>query len=222
MDGNGRWAGERGLPRSEGHRAGTESARRIVTECRRLGIAHLTLYTFSKENWKRPRDEVSFLFDLLVRFLERELSTLKAQNIRLNILGEWEGLPFTVRQVLRMVCSQTSTCDAMILNLALNYSGRQEILMGLRKMIESGLDPGAIDEEGFKRFLYTAGQPDPDLVIRTSGEQRLSNFLLYQSAYSELVFSPRYWPDFTEEDLGKALEEYGKRQRRFGDTQVRE
>jgi undecaprenyl diphosphate synthase len=220
MDGNGRWAKGRNLPRSEGHKAGTESARRIVTECRRLGISYLTLYTFSRENWKRPRDEVAFLFDLLVRYLERELTTLLEQDIRLNVLGEWEGLPFAVRQVLKMVCLRTSHCSAMVLNLALNYSGRQEILQAMRKAIGSGVDPGSLDEEGFKRFLYTADQPDPDLIIRTSGELRLSNFLLYQSAYSEFVFSPRFWPDFTEEDLGQALAEYGKRQRRFGDTQA--
>ena len=222
MDGNGRWAKERDLPRREGHKAGTESARRIVTECRRLGVSHLTLYTFSRENWKRPKDEVAFLFDLLVRFLERELSTLKEQDIRLNVLGEWEGLPFAVRQVLKMVCTQTSSCRTMNLNLALNYSGRLEILQAVRKLVASGVDPNTLDEEGFETYLYTSGQPDPDLIIRTSGEQRLSNFLLYQSAYSELVFTPRYWPDFTEADLGKALEEYGKRQRRFGDVQVPE
>jgi undecaprenyl diphosphate synthase len=222
MDGNGRWAKERGLSRSEGHQAGTESARRIVTECRRLGIGHLTLYTFSRENWKRPREEVSFLFDLLVRFLEGELPTLKEQDIRLNVLGEWAELPFTVRQVLKMVCGQTADCRTMMLNLALNYSGRTEIIQALHKAIEAGLDPSAIDEEGFKRFLYTAGQPDPDLIIRTSGELRLSNFLLYQSAYSELYFTQRYWPDYTEADLGQALEEYGKRQRRFGDSKAPE
>jgi undecaprenyl diphosphate synthase len=218
MDGNGRWAKKRDLPRSEGHRAGTESARRIVTECRRLGVAHLTLYTFSKENWKRPKDEVAFLFDLLVRFLERELPTLKEQDIRLNVLGESDGLPFTVRQVLKYVCSQTSGCNAMDLNLALNYSGRTEILQAVRKAMDAGIDPGTIDEEGFKRFLYTFDQPDPDLIIRTSGELRLSNFLLYQSAYSELVFSPVLWPDFTEIHLRQALEEYGKRHRRYGDS----
>jgi undecaprenyl diphosphate synthase len=222
MDGNGRWAKERGLPRSEGHQAGTESARRIVTECRRLGIGHLTLYTFSRENWKRPREEVSFLFDLLVRFLERELPTLKEQDIRLNVLGEWADLPFAVRQVLRMVCAQTAGCRTMMLNLALNYSGRTEILLAFRKAMEAGVDPSSLDEEGFKRFLYTAGQPDPDLIIRTSGELRLSNFLLYQSAYSELYFTPRYWPDYTEADLGLAIQEYGKRQRRFGDSKAQE
>ncbi len=219
MDGNGRWATRHNLPRSEGHRKGTEAARKIVTECRRLGIAHLTLYTFSKENWRRPKEEVSFLFDLLSSFLKRELDTLREQSIRLKCVGECDQLPFSVRQVLKMTCARTRDCDKMTLNLALNYSGRQEIVSAVKQFVQSGNDLTGLNEETLKEYLYTAGQPDPDLIIRTSGELRLSNFLLYQSAYSELYFTPVLWPDFAETDLHTALEEFGSRQRRFGDIQ---
>ncbi|MBF0482057.1 MAG: di-trans,poly-cis-decaprenylcistransferase [Desulfovibrionaceae bacterium] len=218
MDGNGRWAKARGLARGEGHRAGTEAAKAIVTRCRELGIGHLTLYTFSKENWGRPKDEISFLFDLLIRFLGQELKSLLDQSIQLRILGEASDLPFAVRKVLSHVAKKTAHCSGMILNLALNYSGRSEIVRAAREMIRQGIKPDEIDEERFSDFLYTAGQPDPDFIIRTSGEIRLSNYLLYQAAYSELYFTPVPWPDFSPDELDKALAEYAARQRRFGLT----
>jgi undecaprenyl diphosphate synthase len=177
MDGNGRWAQRRGLPRSEGHKAGTETAKSLVTSCRELGIAHLTLYTFSRENWGRPADEVSFLFDLLVRFLNNELSLLMDQDVKLLVLGEIAEFPFAVRQVLKHVMKKTSRNGAMILNLALNYSGREEILRACRRLIAQGVRPEAVTEERFSAELYTQGQPDPDLVVRTSGELRIRRAL---------------------------------------------
>jgi undecaprenyl diphosphate synthase len=218
MDGNGRWAQARGLSRSEGHKAGTEAAKRLVTRCREIGVSHLTLYTFSKENWKRPEDEVRTLFDLLVRFLNNELKSLLEQNIRLNVLGELEDFPFAVRQVLKHVLKKTTKCSAMTLNLALNYSGRAEILRACKRLIAQGASPDEVTEERFSNELFTAGQPDPDLVIRTSGEIRISNYLLWQSAYAEYYFTDIAWPDFDAAQLDLALEAYASRQRRFGLT----
>jgi len=216
MDGNGRWAKARGLSRSDGHAAGTEAAKALVTECRRLGIGHVTLYTFSKENWRRPKDEVRFLFDLLVRFLNRELSTLVEQDIRLNVLGELDDLPLATRTVVRHAMKKSAGCAGMVLNLALNYSGRDEIVRACRSFLAQGADPAALTEEALSGRLYTAGQPDPDLVIRTSGELRLSNFLLWQAAYAEFYFTDIHWPDFGTEELHKALAEFAVRGRRFG------
>ncbi|MFO7717729.1 MAG: polyprenyl diphosphate synthase [Thermodesulfobacteriota bacterium] len=216
MDGNGRWAHQRGLARSEGHKAGTQSAKTIVTACRQRNIPYLTLYTFSRENWSRPKEEISFLFDLLVRFLRRELSALQEQGIRLNILGELQGVPATPRRAIEYVCRQTAGGQAMTLNLALNYSGRDDILQACRHMLREGIAPEMVTEEVFARYLSTAHQPDPDLLIRTSGEKRLSNYLLYQCAYTEFLFSPVLWPDFDETELDAALQEYATRQRRFG------
>lgn len=216
MDGNGRWAQKRGLPRSEGHKEGTKTAKKIVEACRKLNIKYLTLYTFSKENWKRPKDEVNFLFDLLVKFLNQEYKFLVEQSIKLNILGEVSKLPFTARQAINFTLKKTAHCSEMVLNLALNYSGREEIIRACKEIIKKGVSPDEIDEESFKSYLYTKDQPDPDLIIRTSGELRLSNYLLYQSAYSELYFTPTLWPDFDEKELNKAIEDYLKRNRRFG------
>lgn len=218
MDGNGRWAKARGLERSAGHRAGTETAREIVRECRTLGIPCLTLYTFSKENWSRPKKEVGFLFDLLRDFLTRELPSLLEQDIRLNVLGELDELPLPTRQVLRHAMDKTASCTSMTLNLALNYSSRFEILQACRKLLASGVRPEALTEGMFAAELYTGGMPDPDLVLRTSGEQRLSNYLLFQSAYSEFYFTDVHWPDFNVTELHKALDAYATRQRRFGQT----
>ena len=216
MDGNGRWAKQRGLPRHEGHRQGTKTAKKIVEECRRLGIQYLTLYTFSKENWSRPKEEVSFLFNLLKKFLQGELKSLMDQDIRLNILGEIKDLPIGTRQVVQMVCAKTQNNQSMHLNLALNYSGRAEIVRACKLLLQEGRDPDSITEDTFKDYLYTKNQPDPDLIIRTSGELRLSNYLLYQSAYAELYFTPILWPDFSPEHLHAALEDYAGRKRRFG------
>ena len=218
MDGNGRWAAQRGKKRSEGHRAGAEAARAIVTECRKIGIRHLTMYTFSKENWKRPKEEISFLFDLLVAFLREELPRLMQQGIRLVLLGEIEDIPFAARAALKHALAKTAGNDSMFLNLALNYSGREEIARAFRLIAQDGISPDRITPELISQYLYTAGQPDPDLLIRTSGEMRLSNYLLYQAAYSEFYFTEVHWPDFTPQELHKALSAYNRRERRFGKT----
>jgi len=218
MDGNGRWATRRGLSRSEGHRAGTRTAKAIVTRCRELGVRHLTLYTFSRENWSRPKDEIGLIFDLLVEYMRGELQNLLDQDIRLKVLGELDGLPFVARQALGLVMDKTAHCRSMTLNLALNYSGREEILRACRSLAAKGMGPEGITEEAFSAELYTAGQPDPDLIIRTSGELRLSNYLLFQAAYAEFYFTDTLWPDFGAAELERALDDYQSRQRRFGKT----
>ena len=218
MDGNGRWAKKRGLSRSDGHKAGADSVRSTVRECRAMGLEYLTLYTFSRENWGRPQEEVSFLFDLLVSFLRKELPELLEQGIRLRIAGETERLPAPARKALAHVLDKTSACNAMTLTLALNYSGRDEIAMACRKLVANGAKPGDITPENIAANLYTAGYPDPDLVIRTSGELRISNFLLFQSAYSEFYFTPTLWPDFSANELREAIAAFASRDRRFGKT----
>lgn len=218
MDGNGRWAKKRGLSRSDGHKAGADSVRAIVRECRAMGLEYLTLYTFSRENWGRPQEEVSFLFDLLVSFLRKELPELLEQRIRLRIAGETERLPAAARKALNHVLDKTADCDAMTLTLALNYSGRDEIAMACRKLVEGGIKPEDITPENIAANLYTATYPDPDLVIRTSGELRISNFLLFQSAYSEFYFTQTLWPDFSANELREAIAAFASRDRRFGKT----
>lgn len=218
MDGNGRWAKARGLERTSGHRAGTETARTIVREARRIGIKHLTLYTFSSENWGRPKQEISFLFELLVSFMKDELPSLMKQNIRLLVLGDIDGLPLAARKTLQHAMKKTAANDAMTLNLALNYSGRGEIVHAIHAMLAKGFQAQDITETSISDHLYSAGQPDPDLMIRTSGEFRLSNFLLFQHAYSEFHFTQTYWPDFSVEEFHSALTAYANRERRFGKT----
>jgi undecaprenyl diphosphate synthase len=220
MDGNGRWATQRGLPRTEGHREGTEAARRIVEECLDLGMEFLTLYTFSKENWNRPAEEVGFLFDLLVRFITRELPDLEKRGVRLQILGEERDLPFAARRTLAHACSRTSRGEKMTLNLALNYSGREEIVRACRLYMEAGGTAAGLTPEILREYLYTTSQPDPDLIIRTSGELRTSNFLLFQAAYSELYFTDTLWPDFTPQELRGALADFQARVRRFGGVET--
>jgi undecaprenyl diphosphate synthase len=219
MDGNGRWARLRNLPRTEGHRAGAGAARAIVAECRRLGIPYLTLYAFSRENWRRPVEEIDTLFSLLVDFLTKEIPSMERESIRMRVLGDPDALPLAARRAVRHAVKRTEHCSAMTANLALNYSGREEILQAARSLVRDGIAPDLIDEEMFSRRLHTAGQPDPDLLIRTSGEMRLSNYLLFQCAYSELYFTPELWPDFSPASLHRALDEYAGRQRRFGRTQ---
>ncbi len=218
MDGNGRWAKERGLPRSEGHLAGVEAVRTLVRECRVRGIGHVTVYAFSKENWQRPEKEVRFLFDLFLRFIRQELPELMRQDIRLAFIGDRKDLPFAVRQALEYALKRTAGNASMVFTLAISYSGREEILHAARRALAAGLAPERLDEETFRSFLYAPGMPDPDLVIRTSGEERLSNFLLFQSAYAELYFSSVLWPDFDAKQLQKALDSYAGRTRRFGRT----
>ena len=220
MDGNGRWAEKHAFPRVRGHRKGAESVRTIVTLCRKLGIGYLTLYAFSEENWKRPPHEVNALMKLLGSFLKRELKEMKENGIRLNVIGRPEKLPATTRKVLQDTIRETSHGSKMVLTLALSYGGRQEILDAVRtlarKVKNGGMDPADISEDQFSGSLYTSGMPDPDLLIRTSGEYRISNFLLWQISYSEIYITPTLWPDFGEADFLKALSEYQKRDRRFG------
>ena len=220
MDGNGRWAEKHAFPRVRGHRKGAESVRTIVTLCRELGIGYLTLYAFSEENWKRPPHEVNALMKLLGSFLKRELKEMKENGIRLNVIGRPEKLPATTRKVLQDTIRETSHGSEMVLTLALSYGGRQEILDAVRtlarKVKNGGMDPADISEDQFSGSLYTSGMPDPDLLIRTSGEYRISNFLLWQISYSEIYITPTLWPDFGEAEFLKALSEYRKRDRRFG------
>jgi len=222
MDGNGRWAKERNLSRIEGHRAGAESVRVIVRSCRKIGIPVLTLYAFSKENWQRPSREVQALWQLLSRYLKSELKEMLENSIRLNAIGDIQELPKSVHRLLVETMEKTEANRDMILNLALSYSGRSEIVRAAQKLaascLEKELQPGEIDEAIFSNNLFTADMPDPDLLIRTSGEQRISNFLLWQMAYTELYVSPVYWPDFREPELMEALADYQRRERRFGKT----
>ncbi|MFH0772335.1 MAG: isoprenyl transferase [Candidatus Omnitrophota bacterium] len=220
MDGNGRWAKLRGLPRIMGHRAGIKSAKEIIKICHRLGIKYLTLYAFSAENWKRPRQEVEALMRFLNDYIDKELSSFISNGIKLNIIGRLSGLPDYVRPKLKKAMEETRSCESMTLNVALNYSARTEILDAAKKfasLVKSGrYSADDLDEKLFSDFLYTKGQPDPDLLIRTSGEMRVSNFLLWQISYSEIYITPKLWPDFGKEDLEKAVTEYQKRERRFG------
>ncbi|MDP2318515.1 MAG: isoprenyl transferase [Acidobacteriota bacterium] len=216
MDGNGRWAGQRHLPRVEGHRAGIDSVRDVVETSARLGLDVLTLYAFSVENWKRPASEVSTLMMLLKRYLRLELSTLLRNNIRFKVIGRTEALAPDVLEELHAAEVKTSTNTGMLFNIALNYGGRSEIIDAARRAMASGLNPQDLDEDRFASFLYTAGQPDPDLLIRTSGEMRVSNFLLWQIAYAEIWVTDTLWPDFRCRHLLEGVLAYQKRDRRFG------
>ena len=216
MDGNGRWAAQRHLPRVEGHRAGIDSVRDVVETSARLGIDVLTLYAFSMENWKRPRTEVNTLMTLLKRYLRLELSTLLKNNIRFRVIGRADELPPDVRSELETGMRQTDGNNGMLFNIALNYGGRAEIVDAARRLIAAGVGESELDEKRFSDFLYTAGQPDPDLLIRTSGEMRVSNFLLWQIAYAEIWVTDTLWPDFRASHLLQAILEYQKRDRRYG------
>jgi len=216
MDGNGRWAKARGLHRLDGHRAGVDNIRRVLEACVKYGVKILTIYAFSTENWQRPEYEVQGLLRLLERVLEREVQELHENGVQLRHLGRLDGLSEWLQKQIKEAIELTRNNDRLILNIAFNYGGRAEIVEATRKLIQDGIPPDAIDEELFSHYLYTAGLPDPDLVIRTSGEMRISNFLLWQAAYSELYATPTYWPDFDEEELYKALVAYSRRERRFG------
>jgi undecaprenyl diphosphate synthase len=216
MDGNGRWAAQRHLPRVEGHRAGIDAVRDTVETSARLGLDVLTLYAFSVENWKRPKTEVSVLMSLLRRYLRLELDTLLENNIRFTAIGRPNELPENVYHELLQAEAKTSRNSGMRFNIALNYGGRAEIVDAARRAIESGVSPSSLDEARFSEFLYTAGQPDPDLLIRTSGEMRVSNFLLWQIAYAEIWVTDTLWPDFRCQHLLEAVIAYQKRDRRFG------
>jgi undecaprenyl diphosphate synthase len=216
MDGNGRWAAQRHLPRVEGHRAGIDSVRDVVETSARLGIGVLTLYAFSVENWKRPRTEINTLMTLLKRYLRLELSTLLRNNIRFRVIGREEELSADVRHELEIGVRQTADNGGMLFNIALNYGGRAEIIDAAKRVLGAGINPDDLDERRFSEFLYTAGQPDPDLLIRTSGEMRVSNFLLWQIAYSEIWVTETLWPDFRRRHLLEAVVAYQKRDRRYG------
>jgi len=222
MDGNGRWAQARSLPRIAGHRRGVEVVRQVVEDCRELGVEYLTLYAFSSENWGRPSDEVSALMGLLSRYLKSELKAMLKNRIRLRVIGEIDRLPAPIKKVLDDILDQTRDNSAMTLTLALSYSGRNELVRACRALAQQAadgrLDPAVIDEGTIAGTLDTAGIPDPDLLIRTSGEVRISNFLLWQAAYAEFYFCDCYWPDFDRAMLQAAFDEYRRRQRRFGLT----
>jgi len=220
LDGNGRWATKRGLPRSAGHSAGADTLKKIVTECNKMGIKYITVYAFSTENWSRPKEEVDFLMNLLLNYLKNAEKTLAGENVVIRAIGSRAELTEEIRQQIVKTEKFTENNDGIVMNIALNYGGREEIVNAVKGIcadIQSGkLEESEIDENLFSDYLYTAGQPDIDLLIRTSGEQRLSNFLLWQNSYSEMWFTPKLWPDFSVEDLHRAIIDFQNRGRRFG------
>ena len=216
MDGNGRWAKERGLPRLAGHRAGTENLRTIIRASAKFGIKYLTLYAFSTENWARPKAEITGLMHILADVIDKELRELHEEGARLVHIGHLDGLPKNLQEKVRHAIELTKENKEITIIIAFNYGGRDEIINAIRKMIRDDVNPGDVDESLVSSYMFTGGLPDPDLVIRTSGELRTSNFLTWQSVYSEWYFPKVYWPDFNEEELKKALEDYSERERRFG------
>ncbi len=217
MDGNGRWAQKRGYPRPVGHRAGTERLREIIRFSSDAGIEALTLYAFSTENWKRPAEEKSVLFGLLLEYFSKEIDELHDNNVRISIWGEKGPFPENVRKALERAEKRTKDNGGLKLNICLNYGSRDEILRAVRLCAQEAMETGALPEQAdFEKHLYSFGTPEIDLLIRTSGEERVSNFLLYQLAYSEMVFTPVLWPDFTQEEYIQALQAYARRKRRFG------
>jgi undecaprenyl diphosphate synthase len=216
MDGNGRWAKARGLPRLAGHRAGTENIRRIIKACVEFGVKYLTIYAFSTENWGRPEPEVSGLMRIFDDVFERELTELNKNGARLQHIGSLEGVRASLKEKVRRGIEATKNNDRLILNVAFNYGGRDEIVQALKAMIAEGVQPDDVNEDLISQYLYTSGIPDPDLVIRTSGEKRISNFLIWQAAYAEWVFPETYWPDFGRDELLAAIQEFGQRERRYG------
>ncbi len=216
MDGNGRWARQRGLPRLAGHRAGTENLRRIIQACVDFGVKILTIYAFSTENWTRPQEEVGGLLALMSRVIDRELDNLRKNGVQIRHLGSLDELPPDLQSKIRHAVQVTAANDRLVLNVALNYGGRREIVGAAQRMMREGLAPEQVTEQTFSRYLYTGGLPDPDLIIRTAGEMRLSNFLVWQAAYAEFYATPTYWPDFDPKEFRKALVAYGQRTRKFG------
>jgi undecaprenyl diphosphate synthase len=216
MDGNGRWAGARGLERLEGHRAGTENIRTIIEGCVEQGIEILTLYAFSTENWRRPATEVNGLFEILGAVIEKETEDLHRNGVRLRHIGRLEGLPLTLQDRVKYAVELTQRNTRLTVNVAFNYGGRDEIVEATRRMLRDGLSPDDVDEATFSSYLYTEGMRDPDLIIRTAGEMRLSNFLIWQAAYAEYWSTPLYWPDFGKAELERAVHEFSGRERRFG------
>ncbi len=218
MDGNGRWAKARGLPRLAGHRAGAQNIRRVVEVCAEYGIQHLTLYAFSTENWTRPPDEVDGLMRILGEVIDRETPRLHAEGVQVRHLGRLDRLPPNLVNAIQHAVASTRHNDRLILNVCFNYGGRAELLDAVKQIVASGIAPEQITEDLINHTLYSSGSPDPDLIIRTGGEQRLSNFLIWQAAYSEYWFTSCYWPDFDKEAFRQALVDYGNRLRKFGMT----
>lgn len=216
MDGNGRWAKARGLPRTEGHRQGTENLRRTLKAAVEFGIEILTIYAFSTENWKRPRAEVRVLMSILEMVIDRELRELHESGVQIRHIGEMDGIAPALQRKIRYACDYTKDNTKLILNVAFNYGGRDEIVHAIQRIVREGIPPEQVTEDLISSYMYTAPLPDPDLIIRTSGEVRSSNFLVWQGTYSEYYFTPVYWPDFDKEELRTALLEYGRRTRRFG------
>jgi undecaprenyl diphosphate synthase len=216
MDGNGRWATARGLPRLAGHKAGTENLRQIIRAAVEFEVKYLTIYAFSTENWRRPQDEVSGLMMIIEDVIERELAELHKQGVQLRHIGRLEGLRPQLIQKVKDAIRLTKNNHRLVLCIAFNYGGRDEITCAIRRLLADKVDPSTISEELVGHYLFTSGIPDPDLVIRTSGEMRISNFLIWQAAYSELYVTPTYWPDFDKDELRKAIIEYGCRERRYG------
>jgi undecaprenyl diphosphate synthase len=216
MDGNGRWALSRGLPRLAGHRAGTENLRRVIEACIEFGVRYLTIYAFSTENWGRPFEEVQGLMRILEDVIERELQELDDQGVQIRHIGRLEDLRPSLRAKVLQAVDRTKDNDSLVLCVALNYGGRDEIVCAIKRLIESGVQAGEVSDSLVSQYLFTAGVPDPDLIIRTSGELRGSNFLIWQGAYSEWYFTPTFWPDFDKTELARAIDEYKHRQRRFG------
>ena len=222
MDGNGRWAKARHRPRLFGHQAGVKTVRRIVEDAADMGIQHLTLYSFSTENWTRPKAEIAALFGLLKEYVESDLASLHKNNVRVRIIGRRDGLKPDLCRIIEKVETTTQNNSDFFLNIAFNYGGRDEILRAAQRAIQSGISSHELNSETFETHLDTHGLPDPDLVIRTSGEKRISNFLLWQAAYAEFVFTDVMWPDFTRRDLEQAIEEFQMRDRRFGNLTATE
>lgn len=216
MDGNGRWARKRGLPRLAGHRAGTENLRRVIRACVEFGVQYMTIYAFSTENWERPKEEVDGLIHILEDVIDRELDELNEEGVQLRHIGHLEALSPILRAKVQHAIELTRNNQRLILNLAFNYGGRDEIVCAIRQIVAEGIPPEAITQELVGQHMFTAGCPDPDLIIRTSGEMRVSNFLIWQGAYSEWYITPLYWPDFGRDELFEALVDYSQRDRRYG------
>ena len=216
MDGNGRWALERGLPRLSGHKAGTENLREVIEACAEFGIKYLTIYAFSTENWNRPDEEIQGLMRIFRTMLDRELNNLHKNGVQLRHIGRMDGIDKKLQQKVQEAIKLTQGNQTLILNVAFNYGGRDEILQAVKKIVANGENIDDLDDELFSKYLFTAGSPDPDLIIRTSGEFRISNFLIWQGAYAEWYFTPTFWPDFNKEELYQALLAYNERDRRYG------
>lgn len=220
MDGNGRWAKKRGMPRVMGHNAGMQSLKEIVRACSDLGVKYLTVYAFSTENWKRPEDEVSGIFKIMVFYIKKELAELKRENVKIRVVGEWEAIPEDAKKSMEYALSETAENTGLQFNIALNYGGRREILDAVKALYKEVQETGGsiedITEDDISRYLATGNIPAPDMIIRTGGELRLSNFMLWQCAYSELVFRDVFWPDFDKKELESCIEEFNARHRRYG------